>query len=82
MDAVEARFEQGRVWMEKQWTEDMFEVQEMMMANLENQRASVSGVSIDEEILLMERYQQMLEASVKYVEVINEMNDVIMNMAL
>jgi len=70
----------GKLGLDNAWAADMFEVQEILMTNLENQRASVSGVSIDEELLNMEKYQQVLEAAVRYLQVIDESTQIIMNM--
>lgn len=68
----------GQLGLDKQWADEMYEVQTDLMANLENQRASVSGVSIDEEMLNLEKYQQMLEASTQYLSVMNEVMDSLM----
>ena len=70
----------GHLGLESAWARDMHEIQEVLLANLENQRASVSGVSIDEELLNLQKYQQMLEAAVRYLQVLDESMDIIMNM--
>jgi len=69
----------GEVGLDKEWAEEMYDVQELIMTNLENQRSSVSGVSIDEELMNLEKYQQMLTAATRYLEIVNEMNDILMN---
>jgi flagellar hook-associated protein 1 FlgK len=71
----------GKLGLDKQWSDDMYQAQELLMANLENQRASVSGVSIDEELLNLDKYQQMLDAATRYLTVINEVTDSIMSLA-
>lgn len=70
----------GKLGMDKQWSDDMYQAQELLTANLENQRASISGVSIDEELLNLDKYQQMLDASTRYLTVINEVTDSIMSL--
>jgi len=68
----------GKLGLDKEWADDMFEVQQDLMMNLENQRASISGVSIDEEMLNLEKYQQMLQAATQYLQVMNEVMDSIL----
>jgi flagellar hook-associated protein 1 FlgK len=71
----------GKLGLDKQWSDDMYQAQELLMANLENQRASVSGVSIDEELLNLDKFQQMLDAATRYLTVINEVTESIMSLA-
>jgi len=47
---------------------------------LNDQRSSVSGVSIDEETTNMLKYQQAYEASAHVVSVINQLMSVVLNM--
>lgn len=70
----------GKLGLDKKWADDMLEVQEILMANLENERASVSGVSVDEEVLNLEKYQQMLEAASRYLQVVNETLDTLIEL--
>ncbi|WP_316570340.1 flagellar hook-associated protein FlgK [Neobacillus sp. YIM B06451] len=50
-----------------------------MAQQVENQRQSVSGVSIDEELTNMVRYQQAYNAAARYVSAVNEMLNVLIN---
>ena len=69
----------GEIGLDKQWADEMYEVQDSLMTNLENQRASISGVSVDEEMLDLEKYQQMLEAATRFLQVMNEVQQTIMD---
>jgi flagellar hook-associated protein 1 len=51
----------------------------LMVQQADMQRQSVSGVSIDEEMTNMIRYQQAYNAAAKYVSAVNEMLDKLIN---
>lgn len=70
----------GQLGLDKRWADDMYEIQELVVAELENERASISGVSIDEELLNLEMYQQMLEAATQYLQVIYETSQIVMSL--
>jgi flagellar hook-associated protein 1 FlgK len=70
----------GQLGLDKERADDLYEIQELVMNNLENQRASVSGVSVNEELLNLEKYQQMMEAATRYLQVMNEVNQLLMNL--
>ena len=53
--------------------------QTVVMNYLSNQRESVSGVSIDEEMILMTKYQMGYAAAGKLSGMVNEMLDILMN---
>ncbi|RDU35912.1 flagellar hook-associated protein FlgK [Neobacillus piezotolerans] len=50
-----------------------------MVQQTENQRQSISGVSIDEELTNMVRYQQAYNAAARYVSAVNDMLNVLIN---
>ncbi|MCX7762079.1 MAG: flagellar hook-associated protein FlgK [Candidatus Kryptonium sp.] len=52
----------------------------MILKQLETQRDAFSGVSIDEEMLNMIKFQKMFEASAKVIQTVNEMIDTILSM--
>jgi len=52
----------------------------MILNQLESQRDAVSGVSIDEEMLNMIKFQKMFEASAKVIQTVNEMIDAVLSM--
>ncbi len=51
-----------------------------LLANLDNRRQEISGVSIEEEMINTIRFQQAFQASAKYISVISELNDVLMRL--
>ena len=50
-----------------------------LLLNLENQRQEVAGVSIEEEMINIIRFQQAFQASARYVSVISELSDLLMS---
>jgi flagellar hook-associated protein 1 FlgK len=50
-----------------------------LLLNLENQRQEISGVSIEEEMINIIRFQQAFQASARYVSVIAELSDILMS---
>lgn len=55
-------------------------LQQMILNQLESQRDAVSGVSIDEEMLNMIKFQKMFEASARVIQSVNEMIDAVLSM--
>lgn len=53
---------------------------DLISSQLENQRQSVSGVSIDEEMTNMIKYQRSFDAAAKVVNSVNELYQTILNM--
>lgn len=53
---------------------------DLINSQLENQRQSVSGVSIDEEMTNMIKYQRSFDAAAKVVNSVNELYQTILNM--
>ncbi|MDK2830033.1 MAG: flagellar hook-associated protein 1, partial [Clostridium butyricum] len=53
--------------------------QETILANLENQKASVSGVSLDEEMTNLIQFQHSYQANAKMISTIDELLDVVIN---
>lgn len=60
--------------------ESIIRSQTMVLNQLEHQRASVSGVSIDEEMTNLIKYQRAYEASARVVQTVDEMFQSIINM--
>jgi flagellar hook-associated protein 1 FlgK len=54
--------------------------QEGVMLQLNNQRESISGVSLDEEMINLIKFQQAYAASARMITVIEEMFDVLQRM--
>lgn len=59
----------------KQWSKNT----ELIANQIDNQRQSVSGVSIDEEMANMVRFQQAYNAAARYVSAVDEMLDKLIN---
>ena len=57
----------------------MQENQETILANLEDQKSSVSGVSLDEETTNLIQYQHAYQANAKMISTIDELLDVVIN---
>ena len=53
-----------------------------LLANLENRRQELSGVSIDEEMINTIRFQQAFQASAKYISTIKEVSDMLMSIKI
>ncbi|MGR3292737.1 MAG: flagellar hook-associated protein FlgK [Candidatus Scalindua sp.] len=51
-----------------------------LLANLENRRQEISGVSIEEEMINTIRFQQAFQASAKYIAIIKEVSDILMQL--
>ena len=54
--------------------------QESLMAQLQAERDSISGVNIDEEMVDMMRFQQSYEAAARFLAVAQEMTDTLLNL--
>jgi len=59
--------------------EQMKDNQELIVEQLQDSIAQVSGVSLDEEMTVMMQYQHAYEASAKYLTMISEMLDSLLN---
>ncbi|ACL70463.1 flagellar hook-associated protein FlgK [Halothermothrix orenii] len=57
----------------------MYDNQEVMINNLENKQASISGVSLDEEMANMIKFQQAYNAAAKMVSKVDEMLNTLIN---
>jgi flagellar hook-associated protein 1 FlgK len=53
--------------------------QEAVMAQLTNRRESVSGVSIDEEVTNLIKFQRSFEANSRVISALSEMLDTLIN---
>ena len=56
------------------------EASSQSLQQLNDQRSSISGVSVDEETTNMLRYQQAYEAAARVVATIDQLTEVILNM--
>ncbi|MFN9705438.1 MAG: flagellar basal body rod C-terminal domain-containing protein [Planctomycetota bacterium] len=51
-----------------------------MLAQLQTERESISGVNIDEEMVDLMRFQQSYEAAARFLSVAQEMTDTLINL--
>ena len=51
-----------------------------MVSQLENYRESVAGVSLDEEMINLVKYQHAYEAAARVINTVDEMLDTVLNM--
>jgi flagellar hook-associated protein 1 len=54
----------------------------LVLQQLQDQRGSISGVSLDEEAANMTRYQQAYDAAAHIVTTVNQMLETVINMGL
>lgn len=55
------------------------QIQDNIMTQLENRRQSVSGVSLNEEMINMVKYQQIYGASAKMIQTYSDVLDILIN---
>ena len=51
------------------------DVEEYVVSSLDQRRAELSGVNVDEELVEMMRFEQSFAAASRYISVINDLND-------
>jgi len=68
-----------RVGISKQQSDNIVANQEVLLNQLILKRESTSGVSIDEEVTNVLKYQRAYEANARVISVLNEMLDVLIN---
>ncbi len=66
------------IGLRSRMSSDNENLQQMILNQLEAQRDAVSGVSIDEEMMNMIKFQKMFEASAKLIQTVNEMIDAVL----
>lgn len=70
----------GDVGFEAAAANSMLATQNQLMAQLEAERESVSGVNLDEEMVDMLRFQKSYEAAARFLSVAQEMTDTLINL--
>lgn len=70
----------GDIGFETAAARSALEGQDQLLAQLEADRESVSGVNLDEEMVDMLRYQQSYEAAARMISVAQEMTDTLINL--
>ncbi|MHC4917244.1 MAG: flagellar hook-associated protein FlgK [Planctomycetota bacterium] len=69
----------GRLGTEARRTNDRMLVRNDMVAQLENERQQISGVSLDEEMTKMIQFQRAYQAAARVISVSNEMLETLIN---
>jgi len=67
-----------RIGDDSRRAEDNYETQRSVVTQLENQRDSASGVSLDEEAVNIIRFQKAYEANARFIRVVDELSDELM----
>lgn len=70
----------GDIGFETAAATNSLQAQETLLAHLEAERESVSGVNIDEEMVAMVQFQQSYEAAARFIAVAQEMTDTLINL--
>lgn len=69
----------SQIGMQTQTAEENLDIQEQVIGQLEQRKEAVSGVSLDEEAVNLVRFQRAYQAAAKYMNVIDEMLNTIIN---
>lgn len=69
----------GGVGVQAAECKNRYENQSLVAQQLENQRERISGVNIDEEAVLMIQYQRAYQASARFISVIDDLLDTLIN---
>jgi len=70
----------GTIGVQAQESGFMFENQDLMVNQLKNQQDSMAGVSLDEEMTNLIRYQHAYQAAARLVRTVDEMMETLVNM--
>jgi len=70
----------SEVGIDVQQADHRYEYQSSMAAQLDNYRESVSGVSLDEEMVNLIKYQHAYDAAAKLISTVDEMLQTLINM--
>jgi len=68
----------GRLGIEKNQNTSRLETKEYLIAQMDSEQAAIAGVSLDEEMANMIKYETSYQASAKYIQTISSMIDVLM----
>jgi flagellar hook-associated protein FlgK len=68
------------VGFETAGAETILEGEDQLLASIEDERQSISGVNLDEEMINLVQYQQAFEAASRLINVINDMTTTLVNL--
>ena len=69
----------GKIGIDSQNAENGLDHQEMMLDQLNNRRDTISGVSLDEEMTDLIKYERAFQSAAKLIAMVDEMLDTIVN---
>lgn len=69
----------GKLGIEKNQNKSSLDTKDFLVGQLDNEQSSISGVSLDEEMSNMIKYQNSYQASAKFIGTIKQMLDILMN---
>lgn len=70
----------GRIGFEASTAQTAFNANNALLGSLQLQREQVSGVNMDEELIDLMRYEQSYSAAIRYITVVDELNDSILSL--
>ena len=68
------------IGFETRKSHDLLVSQDLLLSFLENERDAVSGVNIDEEMVDLIRFQQAFQANSRFISVVNDMTQTLINL--
>jgi len=71
----------GRIATNAKAAQDNYTAADVVVQTLENERQSISGVSIDEEAIKMITFQRAFQGAARYIDIINQMLDEVIALA-
>ena len=69
----------GKMGIEKNQNRSRKETKEFLIAQMDSEQASMAGVSLDEEMTNMIKYENSYKASAKYIQTISQMMEILMS---
>ena len=69
------------IGFESKKSQDVLESEDSLLGFLENERESISGVNLDEEMVNLTQQQQAFQASARFISTLTEMTNTLMNLA-
>jgi flagellar hook-associated protein 1 FlgK len=69
----------GRMGIEKNENKARKETREFLIAQMDSEQGSIAGVSLDEEMTNMIKFENSYKASAKYIQTVSQMLDILMS---
>jgi flagellar hook-associated protein 1 FlgK len=71
----------GRLGIEQNQNKSRLTTKDSLIAQMDSEQATTSGVSLDEEMTNMIKFENSYRASAKYITTVSQMMDVLMSLA-